>query len=83
MKYEIVNGFFHKGYVYLMSIVDGGVFLSTHKYNGSIEMSLLGLKALFQKQHDEQIISLIAEAVKNSHVEHEKYKEETVDFKYN
>lgn len=74
---------FHKGYVFLMSIVHGAVFCSTHKYNGSENISLLGLSALFQKQHDLQVDSLIAEAVKNSHVEHEKYKEETVDFKYN
>lgn len=64
MKHHIRKSFFHKGYVFLFSVVETFGFWSTHKTEDDHTKGTEAYRQKFQAEHDRQVDTLYEQAVK-------------------
>lgn len=78
-KHEIKRTFWHKNYVFLLSVVSTltgtAAMWSAHKYEYGYKMKIDDLRRLFQKDHDLQIDAMILQEYEN---EPDEFKESTI-----
>jgi len=55
MKYKIVRSAYAKGWMFLYSVYKGDAYVSTHKWDGSPQVTLEFLAIYLQKEHDRQV----------------------------
>lgn len=76
-KYHIRRKMIYKGYVYLLSIVDGSKAMwSVHKYDGDTNIPTDVLATLFQRDHDIQIDGFLKQELEQ---EPQEFKVQTVE----
>jgi hypothetical protein len=80
-KYPIRRAFWHKEYVFLLSVVSTltgtSAMWSTHKHEGQ-QMPLIELAILYQTSHDKQMDELILKEYLNEPAEYKDATQESI-----